>query len=498
MSSNVNNSDPKDAKLRADIDRSLRHPVMFFFTSGALWLFVAVLLGFLGSLKNHAPGVLADCSWFTTGRVQLAHTNILIYGWACQAAFGAIIWLMSRLTRKECKNAVLILVAGHIWNIAITVGLLGILWGGSTGISWMGFPTFVWPVLLLSYFLFAAGSIVQFMVREPGHVYISQWYLVAALIAFPWIFGSAHLFVFVFDGHPLMKAAVSEWYHGALTYLFFTPVGVACAYYLAPKVTGRPVYSYHLAMFGFWALMVIGPWAGMQKLLGAPIPKFLPFAGAAATILFLIPALTVAVNVLKTIFHEDNEMDVNQSPSLRFTIGGMVGMLLMGFCGLLLFTSGALRATQFSLTGYGYDILAIYGFFSLCAFGIIYFIVPRVTLREWLSKRFIKWHFYLSLYAIALIVIISMGGGYMQGIAQNAPDKPWTDAATRTEAYAVGTTLAWGFIALANFVFLCHLLLMWARLGRRSTHPTLIGGEHHAGSPHGPEGDLEKIQAANA
>ena len=497
MSAIALNTDSKDAKLRSDIDRSLRHPVMFFFTSGALWLFVAVILGFLSSFKSHSPEAFGDAGWLTTGRLALAHQNILVYGWACQAAFGAIIWLMARLCRKESKNSMLILMAGHIWNVAVSLGLLGILLGGGKGIAWMAFPTYIWPILLISYIMIVIWSVIQFQVRESNSVYISQWYLLAAIFGFAWIFGTANVFVFVLDGHPLMKTAISEWYRGSLLFLFFAPVAIACAYYLAPKVSGRPIYSYHLALFGFWSLMFIGPWTGFQKLAGAPIPGFLPYVGAAATILFLIPALAVAVNIVRTVLDDDTGSVAN-SPSLRFILGGMVAMLLMGVSGLCLNTTGALKATQFSLTGYGYEILALYGFFSMCAFGIIYFVVPRVTRREWLSKRFIRSHFFLSVYGVTSIVLFSMFGGLMQGLAQNAYDKPWSDAATRSMAYGVGTTLAWAFIAFANFIFLAHLLMMWARLGRRSSHPTLLDSGHHGDSPHGPEGDIDELQATHS
>lgn len=497
MSAIALNTDAKDAKLRSDIDRSLRHPVMFFFTSGALWLFVAVILGFLSSYKSHAPEAFGDAGWLTTGRLSLAHQNILLYGWACQAAFGAMIWLMARLCRKESTNPVVILVAGHVWNIAITLGLFGILLGGSTGVTWLAFPTYIWPVLLVSYIMIMIGSVVQFQVRETANVYISQWYLLAAIFGFAWIFGTANVFVFLMDGHPLMKTAISEWYRGSILLLFFAPVAIACAYYLAPKVSGRPIYSYHVAMFGFWSLMAIGPWSGFQKLAGAPIPRFLPYMGAAATILFLVPALAVAVNIVRTVLDDDTGSTAN-SPSLRFVLGGMVGMLLMGALGLYLNTTSVLSATQFSLTGYGYDILALYGFFSMCVFGMIYFIVPRITRREWLSKRFIRSHFYLSAYGILSIAVFSVVGGLAQGVAQNAYDKPWSVAAERSYAYGVGTTLAWGFIALANFIFLFHLLMMWARLGRRSSHPTLLESGHHGASAHGPEGDLEELQAINS
>ncbi len=501
MSDSSQNAASNDATLRSEIDRSLRHPVMFFFTSGALWLFVAVLLGFAANYKLHDPLFWGPVP---AGRLSLAHQNALVYGWGFQASFGAIIWLMARLSRRDSKNGLLIILAGHIWNGAVSLGVLCLLFGGlyglpgaGNGMAWLAFPSFLWPVLLLSYLLIVLWSGVQFQLRDGKNVYISQWYLLAALFAFPWLYGTANLFIFVLDGHPVMKAAISEWYRGSLVFLFFAPVAIACAYYLAPKVTGRPVYSYHLAKFGFWALMIIGPWAGLQKLAGAPIPRHLPYLGAASMVLFLIPALAVAVNILRTVTQDESDA-TKYSPSLRFILGGMVGMLLLGVLNLFLFTPSLLAATQFSLTGYGLNILALYGFFSMCAFGLIYFVVPRITRREWLSRRFIKWHFYLSLYGVAAIVLFSIFGGLYQGMAQNDAAKPWVVASDFGVPYAVGTTMAWAFMAVSNLVFLFHLLLMWARLGRRSSHPTLLDGGHHGASPHGPEGDIDELSAANA
>jgi cytochrome c oxidase cbb3-type subunit 1 len=276
MSSATTSSSEQDALLRAGIDRSLRHPVMFFLTSGAAWLAVSILLGIIASAKVHSPGLLSSCAWLTYGRVFPAHLNALVYGWGMQAAFAVIIWLMARLSRKECTMTGTILTAGHLWNLGVSLGVIGILSGNGTGIPWMEFPTFAWPVLLVSYIAILIGSFIQFRVRPEGHVYISQWYLLAAMIWFPWIFITANTLLHCVPGHPVMGAAISAWFRSALIFLFFTPVALGAAYYLAPKVTGRPIFSYSLAKLGFWSLAIIAPWAGMQKLTGAPIPYFLP------------------------------------------------------------------------------------------------------------------------------------------------------------------------------------------------------------------------------
>ncbi len=491
MSSAIQSSTAQDALLRAGIDRSLRHPVMFFLTSGAAWLAVSIVLGIIASAKVHSPDFLAGCSYLSYGRVFPAHINALVYGWGFQAAFAVIIWMMARLSRKECTAAGLILTAGHIWNLGVMLGLVGILSGNGTGMPWMEFPFFTWPVLLFSYFAILIWSFIQFRVRPEGHVYISQWYLLAAMVWFPWIFITANTLLHCIPGHPVMAAGINAWYKSALIFLFFTPVALGTAYYLAPKVTGHAVYSYSLAKLGFWSLAIIAPWAGMQKLAGAPIPYFLPYVGAAATVLLFVPAIAAAINLLRTTLASPEV--VASSPALRFTIAGIGGLLLLAFSAVVLnLPDSTLPLTQFSLSGYGFEILALYGFFSFVMFGAIYFIVPRVTRREWLSRRLIKIHFLFSVYGIITVALVALFGGLQQGIGQDEWQQPWEGAATRAYPYAVATTIAWCFILFSNVFFFIHLTLMWLRLGRRSSHPTLLISEHgHGSSPHGEEGDID-------
>jgi len=152
----------EDTKLRADIDRSLRHPVMFFFSSGAAWLAVSLILGILTSVKTHSPDFLSCCSFLNAGVTMQAHMSTLIYGWGAQAAFGVIIWLMSRLSRQECKRSGIILTAGHLWNLMIAIGTFSILAGNGSGVAWMYFPKAIWPVLIALYF--AIGIYLHFTV----------------------------------------------------------------------------------------------------------------------------------------------------------------------------------------------------------------------------------------------------------------------------------------------------------------------------------------------
>jgi cytochrome c oxidase cbb3-type subunit 1 len=473
MSSAISATSTSDATLRAGIDRSLRHPVMFFLTSGAAWLAVSILLAIIASIKVHYPEFLDESAYTTYGRVFPAHINTLVYGWGFQAAFGVIIWLMARTSRQQCRSAGTILAAGHVWNLGVLLGTVGILGDAGTGMQWMEFPSFAWPVLLLSYIAIVVWSFIQFRVRAVERSYVSQWYILGAMIWFPWIFITANVLLHCTTGHPVMAAGINAWFKSGLIFLFFIPVALGSAYYLAPKLTGRPIPSHTLAMLGFWSLAVVAPWAGMQKLAGAPIPVFLPYLGAAATALLAVPLATAGINLLRTIFSSEEKLP--KSPALHFTLAGIFGLLLLALAAIALNLPGSsLKLTQFSISGYGFDILAIYGCFSFIMFGAVYFIVPRITCREWLSSRLINMHFFFSAYGIVAIAFGALFGGFIQGSAQEAWLQPWETVIDVVRPYAAVSTFAWCVILFSNIFFFLHLAMMWLRLGRLSASPTML------------------------
>ena len=293
MSSTTHTTD-QDRQPLAGIDRSLRHPVMLFLTAGAAWLALAILLGVIASAKVHNPGFLSRHGWLTYGRVFPAHINALVYGWGMQAGFALILWLSARLSLNECKASGTILTAGLVWNLGVALGVTGILSGNGAGMPWMEFPGFVWPVLAASYMAIMIWPFIQFRVRPAGPVAITQWYVLGAMIWFPWIHITANVLLHCLPGHPVMAAGINAWHKSALVFLFFTPVALGVAYDLVANVTGRPASGTALANMGFWSLAIIAPWAGMQKLAGLPVPYFLPYVGAAATVLLFIPICAAA------------------------------------------------------------------------------------------------------------------------------------------------------------------------------------------------------------
>lgn len=469
----------EDMETRATIDRSARYPVLFFFTSAAAWLFVATILGFLSSLKLCAPGLWDGCPFVGYGRLFPMHMIALVYGWAMQAGIGVMIWLMARLTRSELRFGTTMIVMGHFWNFIIGLAVLSVWFGFGRSIPLLDFPKWIWPMMALTYALIVVWLIPMFRARRSSYVYVSEMYLVGAALWFPWIFVASNLLINK-GTSAVMGMGTDAWYYSNLIYFWMAPIALAVAYYIIPKITARPIYSYPLAQGGFWILAALAGWTGLSRYMGGPLPAWIPTVSGAATIFILLAVFVTIANFFPMLKGQTKLWEY--SPSLRFTAMGMLMFVAYAVLGAMSSTFSVGRNLQFSHFQVGLDTLAFYGFFSMTIFGAIYFIVPRITNAEWPSGNRIRTHFWFSTYGIITMVVCMLVGGIAQGGDMARWDLEFSTSFVNSSAYMVGRCIAWGLISFSNFAFLYQLGLMFAGKGRKSEGPTLIHAEPGAAS----------------
>ncbi|MDF1861888.1 MAG: cbb3-type cytochrome c oxidase subunit I [Verrucomicrobiales bacterium] len=462
---------PEEIEERATIDRSTRFPVMFFFTSAAAWLLAATLLGFLSSLKLRVPGLWDECQFMGYGRLFPAHMNALVYGWAMQAGIGVMLWLMARLTRNPLRHITAILVAGHLWNAGVALAVCTVWFGFGNSVPLLDFSAWVWPIIALSYTLIVVWVIPMFRQRRASLTYVSEMYLVGAAIWFPWIFLTANILINKGTA-PVMGAGLSAWYITNLIYFWMAPVSLAVAYYIIPKISGRPIFSYPLATASFWLLAFLAGWTGFSRFMGGPFPAWMSAVSGAATIFILLAVFATVINLMITLKGCSKLWEY--SPSLRFTVFGMLMLALYAVLSALSSTYSFGKNLQFSHFIVGLDTLAFYGFFSMTIFGAIYFIVPRITGAEWPSGDRIRTHFWFSTYGILTLVITMLIGGIAQGGDMAVWDRAFSTSYVNSSAYVVGRATAWALIGYSNFLFLYQLAQMFLGRGRKSEGPTLI------------------------
>lgn len=442
-----------ETALRAAIDRSVRWPVLVFFGHGFLWLMLALAAGFLANCRLVWPGGPGSLAALSYPRLQPAHLAMLAYGWGCNLAFGTMLWLMARLCRREARGAFTFVVAGAVWNLVVLAGVGSVLAGHGTGFAWLEFPRGAWPVLFASYAVIAGKLLVLFRCRAGQEGYISLHYLVAALFAFPWLLLTAWVFLFVAPGAAVMSTAVNLWYVGGLQALFFTPVALAALSFLIPKVTGRAGPASNLARAGFWGLVGVGAWTGLQPLVGGPLPAWMPVLSAAACFVLVIPALVVFLGLRAVL-----DGAPGFGPTLRFAAAGLWAFLGVVVLGALLAYGGWYVAFSMALAGQAYAHLL--GFFGMAAFAAVAFIMPRVTGCEWPSRESLRTHFWFAVCGIGLLVAFSVAGGFQQGVAVADFQTGWRVVLEKFRPYVAGRLFAFALLFVINLFFLRSFVAM--------------------------------------
>lgn len=404
---------------RSRIDASTSGSVLVFFGSAIFWLVFGSLFELLGSIQLIYPAVLDGVSFFTYGRTVQTSSMVLAYGFATPAAIGIAIWLAARLCKVPLAHHRMLVSAGIVWNLGILVGACSILAGNSTSLPLLAFPAFATPILFVSYTLIAIWVLLTFNERKSGPLFVSQWLVYSAILAFPWLLGTAGSVLVWNPVAAPAQPAIALWFSTGFLNLWLVPVGIAAAFYIIPKSTGLPVASHHLNLLGFWTLLLFGAWTGGAQIIGGPVPAWISSVGVAASIMMLVPALSFVLNLHMTM--QGHYAPVAWSPALRFILVG-VGCLATYWLLAAINAIPAVNAvTQFSDINRGLQYLAHYGFFAMTAFGAIYYIVPRLTGKEWPCSKAISQHFWLAATGAGFIATGFLLGGLIQGFSLSEP-----------------------------------------------------------------------------
>ena len=408
------------------IDASVRLPVLVLLGNAVHWLVVATAISFVLSIKLIAPGFLGGFGFLSYGRLAPMARDLMLYGWASQAALAAGIWLMARLCGRPLGSimggvlhSTLLVSATVLWNLAVLLGTLAIFAGYSTGVEWLEYPNWASAMLLLSFLLIGIWAVLLFDRRTTGRAEVAQWYLVAAFCWFPWVYGTANLLLTWKPVQASAQGPIQSWYCGSLLSLWLLPVALASVYALLPRLLGCHLHRRNLATLGFWLLLLLGGWNGMDRLIGGPVPAWMTSAGVVAGVLFLIPVVIITINLLG--MTRNPAVAVAESIPYRFFVMGVYSLLTLGILGAIVSWPAISGIVRFTGVTEARTQLWILGAVSLPLFGLIYEAVPQLLGRDCWVSTLSGLHYVLTVVGLWILVGVMVLGGLFTGLALTDP-----------------------------------------------------------------------------
>ena len=431
-------------------DTAARWPLLLLICSAIKWLVLSGILSLIASIQLVQPAFLADCSVFTHGRTVAMQESIFVYGWAANAGLAIALWVLGRLGGSPLRAGNWIIVGTLFWNIAIALGLVGIATGDATSIAFLQLPGYVQLIMAFAYGTIAIAGVLAWTGRRTESTFAAQWYAVAALFLFPWLFTAAQMMLLWSPVRGVLQAVAAGWYAQGAWTLWLAPLALSAAYYIVPKVTGRALPSYEFAPHAFWCLLVLGAFTGGRHLVGGPVPAWIASVAIVSCTLLLFHYFVVFLN-LRGAFG-------GGGTALKFISFGLAAYLLGGVVDAITAFRDVALVTQFTHFDVAQQQLALYGGFTLILFGAIYYAVPRLTGQPWASAMLIKGHRLAAILGVVLLIVSLVGAGWVQGHDLLNAKTSFAEIATHTRSWLLMVIAAHGLLLLANLIFFVNFL----------------------------------------
>jgi len=435
--------------------------VKSFITWSIIWGTISVLVGILISLQLAWPQ-LNVAPYLTYGRLRPIHTNAGIFGWGIGSFIGLFFYITQRLTKTPLWSPGLARVTLWLFNIGITAAAVTLAMGINRTKE---YAELEWPlaiVVAIIWVLFSVNVFMTILKRKEEQMYISLWYIMAALVGVTVLYVvnnlgmPLHLFKSYSAFSGTNDANVQWWYgHNAVAMVLTAPP-LAIFYYFLPKITGNPIFSHRMGIIAFWSLIFMYLWTGAHHLLWTPVPDWIQTLAMAFSIMLIAPSWGAVFNGYLTMNGEWEQLKTNYL--VKFLI-----------CGITFYGLQTLQGPMQSIRSFsafihytdwvpGHVHMGTLGWVSMVLYPAIYYITTTTNETEIYSEKLVDVHFWLVLVGQLMYSITMWIAGVQQGsmlLATN-PDGSLHYSFMET---MIAIFPYYKLRALSGFIFLAGLLV---------------------------------------
>jgi cytochrome c oxidase cbb3-type subunit I/II len=391
-----------------------------FAAATAVWGLIAFLVGLIVALKLVFPGLLGHLPPLSYGRLRPLHTNAAIFAFAGNAIFVGVYYSLQRLSKARMFSDTLSRIHFWGWQLIIVSAALTLPLGFTTAKE---YAELEWPIdiaITLVWVVFGINMIGTIVKRRERHMYVAIWFYLATFltVALLHVVNSFELPVSLFKSYSayagVQDALVQWWYgHNAVAFFLTTPF-LGIMYYLIPKAANRPVFSYRLSIVHFWSLVFLYIWAGPHHLLYTALPDWAQSLGTVFSIMLIAPSWGGMVNGLLTLRGAWDR--VREDPVLKFLVVGVTAYGMSTFEGPMMSLKSVNALTHYTDYVIGHVHVGALAWNGGLAFGLLYYVMPRIYNTRLYSVKLANLHFWLATTGILFYAIPLYVGGVTQSL----------------------------------------------------------------------------------
>lgn len=401
--------------------------VKYFAIATAAWGIVGMLVGLLVAIQFYFPAISFNYPGTTFGRLRPIHTNAIIFAFVGNSMFMGIYYSLQRLTKARMFNDKLSWIHFWGWQLIILLAAVTLFFGFTTGKE---YAELEWPIDILITLIWVVFGINMFgtlIKRRESHIYVAIWFFIATWItvAMLHIVNSFELpfsWIKSYSFYAGVQDALVQWWYGhnAVAFFLTTPI-LGLMYYFLPKAANRPVYSYRLSIIHFWALIFLYIWAGPHHLIYTALPDWAQSLGTVFSVMLIAPSWGGMLNGLFTLRGAWDK--VREEPVLKFFVVAVTCYGMSTFEGPMMSLKSVNAIAHFTDWIVGHVHIGGLGWNGFMAFGMLYYLVPKMWGTTLYSKKLATNHFWLGTIGIVVYAIPL----YWAGFAQADMWKQFTD-----------------------------------------------------------------------
>ncbi|MGI9665595.1 MAG: cbb3-type cytochrome c oxidase subunit II [Acidimicrobiia bacterium] len=423
--------------------------VRLHFISATIFLVLGVLVAVGAAFQLVLPELFSGVSALTYGKLAPAGRALLADGWLTLGLLGATYYILPRITMQGHKRSVLATASLIVISVGVIAGVMGILFGFSSGLVGNETPIWARAILAIGYLL-AAISVTSTARARGNHLGAAGWYLTAAPI---WLTLSAVVGLIPASSGiagSIQFAFVNATFLG----LFVVTASVGLLYFIFSTLTGTdPTEPRPLSALGFWSLTLI--WANLAAvaLVYTPVPDWYETISIAFAIGALIPLFTIAGDI--SLMIRGRIADIKDRQSLRYAVVSSITLATATIVTLLWAWRATSSIAQYTTWVNTAWVLVILGGGSYAVFAI-----RSLTRGGAAGAR--STHYFLSTMGLvvmftglavgALVVGFSWAAGSASQTYADA-GQAWNVTAESTEPFLWIAALGMALYAVAQFFF---------------------------------------------